>query len=225
MTGKTHERVKRTLCSPHVKHSDVLNKERFWVTISAGSMRVRVKIKTHTSKASHYTRVACVGFYTRIHQYKRNMGNGGVALYIICMCVGVQYTKQWLIGACLGSFVVGWRLSCARKRTTQSRFVRGSGDDDDDDDGDCDQGMSDGREGHKKEQQAIRRPDRLYGCVKGCWKKKLFLFYLVYFVYSVGPGRVVLCRRCFALIYFAPAVTYLNYTTPSALSLKTGTDP
>jgi len=51
-TGKTDERVKRTLRSPHVKHSDVLNKERFWATISAGSMRVPAKIKTHTSKAS-----------------------------------------------------------------------------------------------------------------------------------------------------------------------------
>ncbi|KAL4131119.1 hypothetical protein QTP88_008467 [Uroleucon formosanum] len=44
-------------------------------------------------------------------------------------------------------------------------------------------------EGHKREQQAIR-----------------LAFYLVYFVLSVGPVRVVLCR-CFALIYFAPAVT------------------
>lgn len=222
--GKTDERVKRTLRSPHVKHSDVLNKERFWATISAGSMRVRVKIKTHTSKASAlYSGGPRRSLYTRIHQYKRNMGNGGVALYIICMCVGVQYTKQWLIGAYLGSFLVGWRLSCARKRTKQSCFVPGRGDDDDDV---CDQGMSDGREGHKKEQQAIRRPGRLCGCVKGfCKKKKIVLFYLVYFVYSVGPGRVVLCHRCLALIYFSLAVTWLNYTTPSAVLLKTITDP
>jgi len=95
------------------------------------------------------------------------MGNGGVALYIICMCVGVQYTKQWLIGAYLGSFLVGWRcrvrenvrhrrVLCADVVTTTTMTVI--------------RVCQTGERGIKKNN---RRYDVSAGCVKGCWEKKI----------------------------------------------------
>lgn len=60
--------------------------------------------------------------------------------------------------------------------------MRGRGNDDDDD---CDQGMSDGREGHKKEQQAIRRLSRLCEGVLG--KKNCFCFISCILFIRSGP--------------------------------------
>lgn len=74
-------------------------------------------------------------------------------------------------------------MSCARKRTTPSRFVRrGRGDDDgdggDDDDDDCDQGMSDGREGHKKRTTGDTTSRQTVRVCEGVSGKKKIVFVL-----------------------------------------------